>query len=362
MRLSFKTVRLAADIICFSILYLGLSAAYGTPISISPHPCKVIDFPTNFQDPSLTPLFAGKNSRVATCSGVCWFHNNEYLAAVSLASSSLQIYSFDPTSLSFTPIQFASQAAGAQLAYPVSLSVLEDWQLLAVTNSKNGLITLYKIDPLSHQIDPHPIFSFRPSTDVVIHGIRFFSEGKNLAVLSIDHRGRISIFRLEIDRDGKPVFSCTQSIETRFGPLKPKGIDFSADGRFAAICYSVNAGGQPKELPGLLVIYRFDPLRGMIDPIPVSRKKCDFAFSVPEDIVFYPDSSCLFVTDQDNQTVTVHEFNSEKGTIGTTLFTLKNPEAQMKFPHGLSISSDGKYLAITHLANSTITIHSIEQE
>ena len=47
------------------------------------------------------------------------------------------------------------------------------------------------------------------------------------------------------------------------------------------------------------------------------------------------------------------------GQIGESRILLQNPEAQLSFPHGLSISPDGKYLAVTNYGDDTVKIYAL---
>jgi 6-phosphogluconolactonase (cycloisomerase 2 family) len=345
--------------IVFSFFTLVMNNLYGESISISPSPIKVIDFPTDFIDKNTVPLFSGTRSRLAICSGVSWFHNDEYLAAVGLVNSSLQIYELNSETAVFNSIQSLYQVNGAALSYPVALSIAEDQQLMAITNNKNGTIVFYKLDSLFHTIDPHPISAHQFPKDSSFHGVRFSPKENYVAFTSIGTPDGIAIHRFTFDESRGIVLTCTQFFKNPFHPLKPKGIDFSPNGKFVVVCYSNNANPSSNMPCGLLATYRFDLENGMIDPNPISIVGNEARLSEPEDVVFYPDSTTLFVSNQGNDTVTIHAFDQETGMLGKTIFCLESPEAQLSFPHGLSISSDGKRLAVTQHGSSKIMIYTI---
>ena len=78
--------------------------------------------------------------------------------------------------MTFNLMQAINQKDGSKLNNPVNVSVSKDQRFLAVTNSGNGLITIYEIDPDLHIANPIPIASLQ-SEEQLLHGIRFSPDG-----------------------------------------------------------------------------------------------------------------------------------------------------------------------------------------
>ncbi len=301
------------------------------------------------------PLSINERKRYATCSGVAWFHDNKYLATVNLLGNAFATYEFEPTTNTIKPLQKFTQ----DLSYPVNLAFSHDGSLVAVTNSKNGNITIYEVDLQTHLINPTPISIIKYQEDTTVHGIRFSPNSKFLAYTTIDEPGYVRVFKMIKKSNGEIEVNATQDFKNIFIPLKPKGIDFTPDGKFIAICYSGNAGSRSKT-NSLLAIFPFDSEEGTINEYAVSVVDETSGLFIPEDIVFFPDSSHLIATNQDNDSVVLYKFNKSSGLIGKSSVLLNNPHSQLSFPHGIAISTDGHYLAVTNLGDDKFNIYRIQ--
>ncbi|MBS0628289.1 MAG: hypothetical protein JSS09_08770 [Verrucomicrobia bacterium] len=151
----------------------------------------------------------------------------------------------------------------------------------------------------------------------------------------------------------------SQTAQNALEPMAPKGLDFSSDGSYVAICYGNRASSCMSEASGALIVYKFDKEKGEMDPNPISQIGISDGLFVPEDLCFYPDDSCILVSNQGNDTITLHDFDYKTGEIKNSCLGLKNPEACLSFPHGLSISPDGKYLAVSNYGDNKITIYEV---
>ena len=305
-------------------------------------------------------LYIGQRPRFSTCTAVAWFPDQHHLMSANLIANTMQIVDYNEEEGSLSARQFFSPLLGTQLAKPEHLCFSPDGTLLAVANGGGGKITFYAVSKESSTIDPNPIAVLKESGKAKFHSVRFSPNGRYLACLTFDNEAKISIYKIVQEEKGLS-FIRSQSFANPYSFIKPKGIDFSPDQRFIAICYSRRALWNPNEnLQGVAEIYSFDAAVGRMNPSPISRIEANL--SVPEDIIFDPLDPYLFISNQGNDTITVHEFNPESGMFQEPLHTcLKNPGAQLSFPHGIAISRNGTFLASSNYGDDKITVYKIQR-
>ncbi len=80
-----------------------------------------------------------------------------------------------------------------------------------------------------------------------------------------------------------------------------------------------------------------------------------------ESTVFSPDQTSIYATDQQGDKIIRFSFDSLTGELGNSEIVFENPESQLNFPHGLSFSPDGKYLAVSNLGDNKITIYRVDE-
>jgi hypothetical protein len=116
----------------------------GGRLNIAPRPFAVQRTPNSILDrrESHTARTIGGRERLASCSGVAWFHGT-CLATVSMLGRMSHSYLFDPSTRQLTLLQ----AFGAPecIVRPEQLSVSPNGRLLAIS-STTGLIALYRVD------------------------------------------------------------------------------------------------------------------------------------------------------------------------------------------------------------------------
>lgn len=304
-------------------------------------------------------LYIGKRSRFSTCTAVAWFPDQKHLISAHLIDGTMQTFEFDEQRASLRPLEFFSPFLGTQLIKPEHLAFSPDGHLIAIANGHGGALNFYAVD--SCTLNPIPVAILKESDKTKFHSVRFSPDGQFLAYATFDNCSHISI--VKIHREGKLLsFSLSHTLPNSLDPLKPKGVSFSPDQRFIAVCYSRRAIRIPNNnLHSAVEIYAFDSLCGTIDPKPLSRIEAHLC--VPEDLLFDPLQPYLFVSNQGNDTITVHAFDPQSGTLHHSLHTcLKNPEAALSFPHGISITKDGKYLASSNYGDDKITVYKIQRD
>ncbi len=296
-------------------------------------------------------LYAGERPRYSATSGVVWVPGDEYLMSVHLFSRTLSIFGFDKTTQKLYPIRCLGKDDGILLNHPENLDISPDGKCLAISQGK-GTIALYSINSETGEVYPRNNFLRYTNRDWV-HGISFSRDGAFLAVTSIGDSSCICIYKLI-----KGKYKIYQVLKNKIRPLEPKGIAFSPDSNFLAACYCQTIGTNKTFDPiAQLEIYRFDPNTNLFDTNPIS-----VFTKTPgnmETLKFSPDGSYLLTTDQVLDEVFIHQFNTITGKLLASEIFLKNPEAELNFPHGLAFSNDGKYIAVTNYGDDKITIYEL---
>lgn len=299
--------------------------------------------------------YVGDRIRLSSCTGVIWLGDNELLS-VGVHNFALDAYRFDPLVPRLTNYknELLGKYQSAWLGQLENISISKDGSLVAISNNGQSAIHLYTVKDgqLTH-------YAQIPKREWWIHGVRISRDMDYLAYTIFGNPGQIVLYRILKDAKDKLRFKKSQVMDTNFFPQHPKAIDFSIDGRFVVVCFAINNSRERKSLSGSIAVYPFDKVNGKIDPTPVSTIGMSEELCVPEDLCFYPDGSCVLVTNHGTDTVTVHAFNQETGELGESRVLLQNPEAQLIFPHGLCLSPKGDYLAVTNYGDDTVKIYTI---
>jgi 6-phosphogluconolactonase (cycloisomerase 2 family) len=324
------------------------------PIAVHYTPNSLLYTPTDHK-----PRFIGKSPRLATCSGVAWFHG-DHIATVNLVGNALHIYRFDQRNGKFIPIQALVDLPS--LACPENLAFSADGSLLAITNSRDGAVNLYTVDKKTHLVTPEPITTIRCENDRNTHGVSFSPCSQFFAYTTVDWPGCVRLFQIPKDISNNIDMVSVQELPNNLGPLKAKGIDFSPNGRFVAMCHAPNAGMQKTgHRGGLLCIYKFSKERG-INPVPVSSSDSYLELHNPDDVKYFHDGSHLVVTNQAADTAIIVSVDKETGKLGEQQMSLTHARSTLYFPHGCGFSCDGQYLAIASYGDDKISIYSVQTE
>ena len=148
-------------------------------------------------------------------------------------------------------------------------------------------------------------------------------------------------------------------MENPHAPLKPKSVAFSPDGRFAAIASTLNATlDRNDHRPiGMLAIHRFDAEQGVISGDAVAALRSpDASLSTLEMTAFLPtipgEPYRILAANQGSDVVAVFAFDPEGPRLVLTGIFLSG----LSFPHGLDVSADGKFVAVTNYGDDTLWI------
>ena len=302
----------------------------------------------------LTPFTVAGRKRYATCSGVAWF-NRYYLAVVNLYGGHLRVYRFHPGH------DFDGEVARLELlhemsegiVYPEDVAISPNGSLLAVTHSmsEDFGVSLHRIDPAS--LAPGPaIETIRRG--IGFHGLNFSPDSRYLAFTQIATPGYVGV----VEVSSTPARR-TCLLENPHALLKPKSVAFTSDGRFVAIALTLNAKQQCNDSRpiGMLAIHRFDAEQGVIsaDAVAVLRSP-DASLSAVEMTAFLPtipgEPYRLLAANQGSDVIAAFAFDPAGPRLVSTGIFLSG----LSFPHGLDVSADRRFVAVTNYGDDTLWI------
>jgi WD domain, G-beta repeat./3-carboxy-cis,cis-muconate lactonizing enzyme. len=245
----------------------------------------------------------------------------------------------------------------ACLIHAENLTFSPDGTLLALCSDLPlAGIRLYTVDPINHLIDPQPICTIK--SNELIHNVRFSSDGRYIATASFDTKTSLSVYKIITH----PTISlqCVYNQASPFPRHKSKAINFTRDNKFIIIGYSAPLSDNKYSLMKNIVrVYEFNALNGTLGALVCHCEESHHG--TLEDIAFLPYDSGIILSDQSNDGLTIYAFDSSTGIIDTQALFIKNPEAQLQFPHGLAVSPHNDFLAVCNYGDDKVTIYAITQ-
>jgi|GEM_PF-1789488 len=339
---------------CVSTIFMSTVLFFSVPIlgTLLPKPLLKLYTPHSILEHKhlYTPLPVGNRTRYATATSAAWFHGH-YLALLNLYGQQIQIYFFDEHTQSVQLIQEIADPRNTHLHMPEHIAISPDETLLILGNSNPPSMNIYTITP-DHRVHPQPLLSI-PHNGLV-HNARFSPDGNYCACACFDKKHAISIYALDRDYGGIKLRQTFCGSNNSL--LRTKAINFTKDGKFAIIAYALAARDSVKRpYESMLVVREFDQKQGILGTIVCTVRDAFFS----EDICLSPDETELFVTDQAYDQLLIYPFNACSGIISAHCTRYCNPEAQLSFPHGISISRDGKYMAVSNYGDDSCTIYAL---
>jgi DNA-binding beta-propeller fold protein YncE len=299
------------------------------------------------------PLAVGGRVRRATCSGVAWFRGY-HLAVVNLYGQHLRVYRFHPGdgARESVPRLVLLHERKTKGSYPEDVAAAPNGRMLAITHSmsKDVGVTLHAIDPISIMPNAGKVIRRGPYS----HGLSFSPDSRHLAFTEIGPIGYVEVVRVSSWFRRR-----TCVLENRHSPLKPKSVAFSRDGRFAAVGLSMNASEQAGDVvsAAMLSIHRFNAARGIIESHPVAELREVGVWPAGLEICAFlpnePDQSyVVLTTNQVADVVTAFEFRADDRSLAFVGVFLDG----LTFPHGVDVSTDGTFVAVTNYGDDTLRI------
>jgi len=297
--------------------------------------------------------FVGDRPRYSTCTSAAWFHGN-YLAILSRLRRKLIIYTFDEATNTCTMAQEISMQDKAPQP-PEHMAISDDETLLAVCYSRGhaACITIHTIDTDTHLINPVPVFSL--PIYGFIHNVRFTHDGTYLAFASFDKSKSTCVYKI-INNQGNFNLKRVFTMVNHFPLLKQKGINFTQDDKYAVLAYTLDITDSRNHPPqSLIAVHKFNTSNGTLGPT-ICTVKGDAS---PEDIAFLHNETAIVISDQAHDRLLIYPFDPKTGNVQPNYTVVQSPQAQLSCPHGLNVSQDGNYLAVTNYGDDTCKLYQI---
>jgi DNA-binding beta-propeller fold protein YncE len=301
---------------------------------------------------TLKPFVVAGRKRLATCSGVAWFRGY-HLAVVNLYGRHLRTYRFHPQGDAQPPRLELLHELTDGLSYPEDVAVSPDGKLLAISHSMSHEVgvSLHSIDPVS--LAPSPIVKTLRA-GVAFHSVKFSPDSRHLAFTEIGNPGFVEIVRVS-----SPQLERTCLLENRHGSLKPKSIAFSDDGDFAFVSMTLNVTPrlEVQSSGGALFVHRFDAENGVIGTEVLAELRGTDIFlgnvEICRVLPHVPGKPYrILLVNQGADLVSAFEFDPVAHSLSLAgIFA-----SGLSFPHGLDVSHDGKYVAITAYGDDSLHI------
>ena len=295
------------------------------------------------------------NTRYATCGGAVWL-DDDCIATVSLLTDTVQVYRWNRDRYRLRRIQHFP--FHDDLDRPENLDFSPSLKVVAISNYGANRLSLFKIAEETGKLDAHPFLTLSIKHDLNTHGIGFSPSGRFLCYTTIGKPGVTGVFKLDKDEGGRITGTEVDVLHNALWPQVPKGVAVSPCEQFIAICFGPNAGAVLEDVKGTVAIYRFHQ-DGKIDRDPISAKSEELGLQCAEDIKFARDGSFISITDQVNNEVLFVPFDPPTGQLSDQISRLSNPTAELDFPHGVSFSPNGKYMATTNYGSDNVLIYAL---
>lgn len=296
------------------------------------------------------PWYVGGKLRYGTCTGVAWFHQ-DYLAVANLYGNKIITYRFDKETATCNELQTLGADCFAPLKYLEQLVISPDGKILAVAGSARD-IQFYELDSTNHLIHQHCIL--RLHTTDLAHNVKFSPDGTFFVCATFDSRNALQIFRV-VRESGNFRLEFTDK-KTHSLPMKLKAISFTKDSKYIVLAYAYSVGAANKPVQNKLAVHLFNQIDGTLGA-EISTAMGNFS---TEDIVLVDNDHIILATDQASDSLVAYQFDPVNGRIGECSI-LGLAEMQLNFPHGISASPDGNYLAVTNYGDDKFNIYRLNQ-
>jgi len=177
------------------------------------------------------------------------------------------------------------------------------------------------------------------------------------AVTTTGNPGSINIYRVKKKDTGSDTdISLTQRIINTESPMKPKTVAFSHCGRWVAIGYCRRIGRRVGKAHGVIHVYAWDSQHNRMSLCPSSSFR---GISSVETMVFASDGT-LYCSDQVYDRITFHKVDLSNGKMIRHGVFCHGSDAGLILPHGLALSEDERYLAVTDYGEDKVSIFNLK--
>lgn len=188
------------------------------------------------------------------------------------------------------------------------------------------------------------------------HGIQFSPDSRFVVFTIIDPPGSVEVYQAVDDS----IFYVS-SLANPDPEQRPKAVCFTPDSKFIAILYSYAAGPKSNKQnnTSTICIHRYVQDTGKIEASCLARyihqSEINSAFEMGAfKTILKEQAYSLYITDQEDK-VFEFKFNPQNLNIEC----MGSYSEDLPFPHGIDISPDGNFVAVTTLGDDSIRIYKL---
>jgi hypothetical protein len=186
--------------------------------------------------------------------------------------------------------------------------------------------------------------------------VNFSADSRHLAATEMGFPGYVEMIAMAPSAPGRLETTCV--IENHRPGMTAKAAAFSDDGRFAALGWAPRsqADASGGGAGGALSVHRYDPLTGVVAAEPVAEMTgTDVALRNIETCAFLPRARGgtyrILTANQGDDRVSAFAFDPRRSLVSAGAFA-----EGLSFPHGLGVSADGRFAAITTYGDDCVHI------
>jgi hypothetical protein len=293
------------------------------------------------------PFTVGDRTRYATCSGVAWISNHQFVT-VNLYGQHLQVYDITDHASNGKIRLLYEMRKGIQ--YPETVSISPNKKIMAISH------TMSSTKGLSiHNIECNNDFDIKYSKDIrkgTYHSLCFSPNSRFLAATEIGKVGFVEIIDLLTQKT-------TFLQPSRLSPLRPKSVAISPNGDHMIVVSGsvVKQKNEEENSISVLSLHRFDQRAGVFEDKPLA----EIEFSNGKYVSI--EDSCVIASGDPSvfNLICVDQANDKLQNFSINLKTLKieyigSISNDVSFPHGIDLSPSGEFLSAANYGDNSIRI------
>ena len=271
------------------------------------------------------------------------------LATANFADKNVSVFSVDPASGQLTPVTQSSAANADTTSAPFWVTFSPNGKLLATANYDSSTVSLFTIDPSSGQLTP-VIQSSATNADTGTgpFSVAFSPSGTLLATANYT-AGTVSLFTL--DPTSGQLTPVTQTTATNADTgSEPNSVTFSPNGGLLAVA---------DYLSDTVTVFTVDQSSGQVTPVIQSPATNADTDSGPFSIAFSPNGALLASENYDAGTLSLFAVNQSSGQLTPVT---ESPATNMdtgSTPVSVAFSPNGGLIATANLGSDSLSVFTV---
>ncbi len=271
------------------------------------------------------------------------------LATANFASKNVSVFTIDPTSGQLTPVTQSTAANADTTSAPFWVTFSPNGKLLATANYDSSTVSLFTVDPSTGQLAPVAQSSAaNADTGAGPFSVAFSPSGTLLATANYT-AGTVSLFT--VDPSTGQLSPVTQTTATNADTgSEPNSVTFSPNGGLLAVA---------DYLSNTVSLFTVDQSSGQIAPVLQSPATNADTGSGPFSIAFSPNGALLASENYDAGTLSLFAVSQSSGQLTPVT---ESPAANMdtgSLPVSVAFSPDGGLIATANLGSDSLSVFTV---